>query len=97
MFGGNEAGFYPCAVEFPHFHSAAPRAWKTKDALPAPPPAPELAGIEGPILFYMGLIDKRLDPAVIEALAGADGNWTIVLAGPVEPGAFPAEAIRSFA
>jgi glycosyltransferase involved in cell wall biosynthesis len=95
MFGGNEAGFYPCAVEFPHFHSAAPRAWKTKDALPAPPPAPELAGIEGPILFYMGLIDKRLDPAVIEALAGADGNWTIVLAGPVEPGAFPAEAIRS--
>jgi glycosyltransferase involved in cell wall biosynthesis len=43
----------------------------------------------------MGLIDKRIDPAVIEALAAADRSWTVVLAGPVEPGAFPADRLAA--
>lgn len=95
QFRGQEAAFYPCAVEFEHFHRAAPDTFRDAQKVAPASPAPELADIQGPVLFYMGLIDKRIDPRVIEALAEADSTWTIVMAGPVEPNAFPAETLAA--
>ncbi len=36
-----------------------------------------------PILGYIGVIDTRLDYALIAALAESDANWSIVMVGPV--------------
>lgn len=82
-----DAYFYPCAVEFEHFHRAAPGS-------PDPPAEPpELAGVGRPRLLYVGLIDGRIDAELIERLAEADPSWQIVMVGPVEVGGFPASEI----
>jgi beta-glucosidase len=36
-----------------------------------------------PVLGYFGTIDERLDYPLIDALAAADPNWSVVLVGPV--------------
>ena len=37
-----------------------------------------------PVLGYIGTVDARLDYGLIEALAAADPNWSIVMVGPVQ-------------
>jgi len=46
-------------------------------------PHPLVAMLTGPVLAYVGVIDERLDYALIEALADAFPNGAVVLAGPV--------------
>jgi glycosyltransferase involved in cell wall biosynthesis len=48
---------------------------------PATPPAEELAGIRGPTLGFFGLIHDWIDLGLIEAVARARPDWTIVLIG----------------
>ncbi len=74
--------FYPCGVEFEHFHAAAPDA-----DLPLAEPG-ELEGIGHPRLIYMGLIDARIDGQLLAEVARARPNWQILMLGPVDIGQF---------
>ncbi len=42
----------------------------------------DIAGIKGPILGYIGVIDERLDFDLLNKLAKAKPHWSIVLVGP---------------
>jgi len=64
--------FFGCGVDFDHFRSAAKLE----------PPA-DLAGIPGPRLGYVGVIDERLDYELIASLAAARPDCSIVMIGPV--------------
>ncbi len=74
--------FYPCGVEFEHFHAAAPEA-----ELPLAEPR-ELAGVGHPRLIYMGLIDARIDGDLIAQVARERPEWQILMLGPVDIGQF---------
>ncbi|WP_274630970.1 UDP-galactopyranose mutase [Arvimicrobium flavum] len=63
---------FPSSVDVAHFNAA-----RTTDV---PSDQPELAG---PVLGYCGVIDERIDLALIEKLAAGRPNWSIVLIGPV--------------
>lgn len=76
------AYFYPCGVEFEHFHAAAPDT-----DLPLAEP-PELDGIPHPRLVYMGLIDARIDGVLLKEVALARPEWQIIMLGPVDIGQF---------
>lgn len=64
---------FPSSVDAAHFRSA-------RRPLPAPA---DQAPILGPRVGYAGVIDERLDLALIGALAEAQPDWSIVLVGPV--------------
>lgn len=81
--------FFPCGVEFEHFHAAAPET-----DLPLAEP-PELEGIAGPRLIYMGLIDARIDGELIAKVARAEPEWQILMLGPVDRGQFKAADIAT--
>jgi len=64
----------PHGVDHPHFARAL-------DAdLPIPP---ELADISGPLLGFIGLVDARVDRALLELLAQRHPDWTIAIVGTV--------------
>ena len=64
--------FFGCGVDFDHFRSAA---WAETPA--------DLAGIPGPRLGYVGVIDERLDYELIARLAAARPDSSVVMIGPV--------------
>ena len=73
---------FPSSVDRAHF--AAARA-----ALPQPP---EQAATPAPRLGFYGVIDERLDIALLAALADAHPEWTLVMVGPVvkiDPASLP--------
>jgi glycosyltransferase involved in cell wall biosynthesis len=75
--------FYGCGVEIDHFAKA--RANETM--VPH-----DLDFVHRPILGYFGVVDERLDYALIEKLADANSNWNIVIIGPlakVDPNSLP--------
>jgi glycosyltransferase involved in cell wall biosynthesis len=79
----DNAHFYGCGVDVAHFAKA--RAGETQ--IPA-----DVAKLKKPILGYFGVVDERLDYQLIEKLADADPNWSIVMVGPtakVDPNALP--------
>lgn len=47
---------------------------------------PALADVKGPVLGFIGQVDDRLDQALLQAIARARPQWTIVLAGRRKPG-----------
>lgn len=67
--------YLPNGVDHPHFARAL---------LPETPVFPDLAGLPGPIAGYLGNIEDRVDFALLEALAGAIPEGTLVIAGPAE-------------
>ncbi len=67
------AHFYGCGVEFEHFNKAQAAA------LPAPS---DVAFIAPPVLGYFGVVDERLDYALVDRLAAADPHWNVVMIGP---------------
>jgi len=46
------------------------------------PPLPQLRGLEPPLIVFWGVIDRRMDVAMLRRLAGDLATGTIVLAGP---------------
>jgi glycosyltransferase involved in cell wall biosynthesis len=48
---------------------------------PATPVAPELADVRGPVLGVVGLLDDRVDVALLAALADRRPDWTLALVG----------------
>jgi UDP-galactopyranose mutase len=55
--------------------------------------APDQREIARPRLGYYGVIDERLDPALLSALADAHPDWQIIMVGPVvkiDPAGLPA-------
>jgi glycosyltransferase involved in cell wall biosynthesis len=66
--------FFGCGVDVEHFGKA--RAAATE--IP-----PEVARAPAPVLGYFGVIDERLDYGLVEALAKAFSNGSVVMAGPV--------------
>jgi glycosyltransferase involved in cell wall biosynthesis len=78
--------FHGCGVDVAHFGRA--RAASTR--VPA-----RVADLPGPVLGYFGVIDERLDYALIEALADRFPEGSVVMAGPfakVDPAELPARA-----
>ena len=81
---GRHANIHPCPSSVDREHFAAART-----ALPQPP---EQAATPAPRLGFYGVIDERLDIALVAALADAHPEWTIVMVGPVvkiDPAALP--------
>lgn len=64
---------FPSSVDVPHF--AAARTWKLEP--------PDQAQIKRPRLGFFGVIDERMDLALIRSLADARPDWQLVMLGPV--------------
>ncbi len=64
---------FPSAVEREHFAAA-------RTGLPDPG---DQAGISHPRLGFYGVIDERVDLALIDAVAAARPDWSLVMIGPV--------------
>ena len=73
---------FPSSVDVSHFARA--RACKMDPA--------DQAGIARPRLGFFGVIDERMDLALVEAVATARRNWQIVMLGPcvkIDPATLP--------
>ena len=74
---------YGCGVDVRHFGKArSPEA-----VLPA-----DIAALPGPRLGYFGVVDERMDYELLDALAAAHPEWSVVIIGPsckVDPAKFP--------
>ena len=66
--------FHGCGVDAAHFGRARLASTRVPDAV---------AGLPGPVLGYVGVVDERLDCALIEALARAFPGASVVMAGPL--------------
>ncbi len=65
--------FHGCGVEWEHFGKAQDPA--------TPLPAP-VARLPKPVLGYIGVIDERVDYALLDDLAQENPGWSIVMVGP---------------
>ncbi len=73
---------FPSAVDTAHFSAA-----RTGPAEP-----PDQACIAGPKLGFYGVIDERIDLALVDAVAAARPDWQLVMIGPVakiDPASLP--------
>jgi glycosyltransferase involved in cell wall biosynthesis len=66
--------FYGCGVDWEHFGQAC----AAQTAVP-----PELNSLKKPVLGYFGVVDERMDYELIERLANANPDWSVVMVGPV--------------
>jgi glycosyltransferase involved in cell wall biosynthesis len=76
---------FPSSVDVAHFRQAR--------RLSADPP--DQAGVPRPRLGFFGVIDERMDLALVDGLAAARPNWQIVFIGPVvkiDPATLPRRA-----
>lgn len=64
---------FPSSVDVEHFATARHRLPQPKDQ----------SGLSGPIFGYVGVIDERIDLSLVEALADARRDASIVMIGPV--------------
>jgi glycosyltransferase involved in cell wall biosynthesis len=79
----HDVHFFGCGVDVAHYGRA-------RD--PDTAVAPEIAGLPGPVLGYFGVIDERLDYALIERLAAEFATGSVAMVGPlakVDPAALP--------
>ncbi len=73
---------FPSSVDVPHFARA-----RSAQADP-----PDQAPVPRPRLGYFGVIDERMDLALLDGIAAARPGWQIVLLGPtakIDPGTLP--------
>ena len=76
---------FPSAVDVAHFAAARGASAEPEDQ----------AAISGPKLGFYGVIDERIDLALIDAVASARPDWQIVMIGPVvkiDPATLPRRA-----
>ncbi len=77
---------FGCGVDVTHYAQA-------RDAATVVPP--EIAALPGPVLGYFGVIDERIDYALLERLADAFPEGSIAMIGPfakVDPASLPRRA-----
>ncbi len=67
---------FPSSVDASHFARARPSAPRVTEP-------EDQAGLPRPRLGFFGVIDERLDLAVLDALATAHPEWQLVMVGPV--------------
>jgi glycosyltransferase involved in cell wall biosynthesis len=67
---------FPSSVDASHFARARPSARQETEP-------EDQAGLPRPRLGFFGVIDERLDLALVAALADARADWHVVMAGPV--------------
>ncbi len=75
-----EIHFFPCGVEVEHFVQAYDDA---PGAAPRESWPEDIRDLEGPILGYWGAVDYRIDWELMQAVAAARRDWTLLLLGPV--------------
>jgi UDP-galactopyranose mutase len=76
---------FPSSVDAAHFARARPSA-------PAASEPADQAALPRPRLGFFGVLDERLDLAVLDALATAHPEWQIVMVGPtvkIDPATLP--------
>ena len=67
---------FTCGVDFEHFRPKSSNGSDVPD---------QLASLPRPIVGYFGLIDReRMDTYLVDAMAKAHPEWSIVLVGPVQ-------------
>lgn len=64
---------FPSSVDVAHFSRA-------RSGLA---PAADLAGMTGPLLGFYGVIDERIDLGLLEQVARARPDWSLVMVGPL--------------
>ncbi|WP_380788507.1 UDP-galactopyranose mutase [Sphingomonas sp. R86521] len=64
---------FPSAVDVDHFAQARANVAEPEDQ----------RGIAGPKLGFFGVIDERIDLALVDAVAAARPDWSLVMIGPV--------------
>ncbi len=64
---------FPSGVELEHFRTARSTA----------EPAPEMKALPGKKLGFYGVIDERIDLPLLEKLARARPDWSIIMVGPL--------------
>ena len=73
---------FPSSVDVPHFARARV----------GPPDPDDQAGLPRPRIGFCGVIDERMDLALVEGVARARPDWQLVMVGPVvkiSPGSLP--------
>ena len=65
---------FPSGVDIAHFAGAAAATT---------PPSELLAGIRGPRLGYVGVIDERIDLPLLARLADTLPEWSLIMVGPI--------------
>lgn len=75
--------FYGCGVDVPHFSKArSPQTVVPED----------IANLPKPLFGYFGVVDERIDYELLEKLAKANPNGSIVMVGPmtkIDPASLP--------
>jgi glycosyltransferase involved in cell wall biosynthesis len=66
--------FFGCGVEFDHFHKAQDRSISRPI---------ELQEVKRPVVGWFGVVDERVDYALLEKVAALRPNYDFVLVGPV--------------
>jgi glycosyltransferase involved in cell wall biosynthesis len=69
----NNCHFYGCGVDVAHFG-------KARDSLTKIPG--DIASLRKPVLGYFGVIDERMDYALLVKLADTNPDWSIAMVGP---------------
>jgi len=75
--------FYGCGVDVPHFSKAR----SAQTAVPE-----DIANLPKPIFGYFGVVDERIDYELLEKLAKANPDGSIVMVGPmtkIDPASLP--------
>jgi glycosyltransferase involved in cell wall biosynthesis len=72
----SETFFTPHGVDAGHFASALS---------PSRPTADELAGLRRPVIGFIGLLNCRIDIALVSEVARRRPDWNLVFIGPMEP------------
>jgi len=75
--------FYGCGVDVPHFSKAR----SAQTVVPE-----DIAKLPKPVFGYFGVVDERIDYELLEKLARANPNGSIVMVGPmtkIDPASLP--------
>ncbi|MFT8246200.1 glycosyltransferase [Roseomonas sp. BN140053] len=77
---------FPSSIDAAHFAAArrpgSPGAAQPRGAAPLPEP-PELAALPHPRIGWFGVVDERMDLALLDACAALRPDWSFVMVGPV--------------
>jgi hypothetical protein len=77
---------FPSSIDQPHFSKA--RSYSGREP-------PDQAGVPGPRLGFFGVVDERMDLALVAALADSRPTWQFIMLGPVvkvNPASLPKRA-----